>query len=224
LLGYEPDLAGWVEQHEAVEKTTRRVRLHGLQAGTLGELEQTGERPADDRGPGTGMVRGHLRAYVSRAVRLAAAGETLAGSSEVLEAAFGKLKAKAGAGGQRELTGLTLALDAIVDQPDEEEVRRALDAVPRKKADRMIARLVGRTLSWFRKRFSRAVASGPSPGPGDRSRRGPDSIARPARTGDWPRVVRGVRATRPAVRSRSTPDQVVVAGPSVRGRRRVPGR
>jgi hypothetical protein len=73
LLGYEPDLVRWVEQYEGVEKTTRRVRLHGLQAGTLGELEQ--DRGAASGRPGTGMVRWHLRAYVSRAVRLAAAGE-----------------------------------------------------------------------------------------------------------------------------------------------------
>jgi hypothetical protein len=151
LLDYEADLAGWAEQYEVVDKAIRRVRLHGLHAGTLAELEQDWG-PASER-PGIGMVRGHLRAYVSRTVRQAATGETLAGSSEVLEAAFGKLKAKAGAGGQRELTGLALALGAIVGQAGEEEVRQALDAVPQKKADGMITRLLGRTLSWFRKQL-----------------------------------------------------------------------
>jgi hypothetical protein len=151
LLDYQTDLAGWVEQYEVVEKTIRRVRLHGLHSGTLAELEQDwGDVSAR---PGTQMARGHMRAYVSRSVRQAAAGETLAGSSEVLEAAFGKFKAKAGAGGQCELTGLALALGAIVGQPGEEEVRQALDAVPQKKAEGMIARLLGSTLSWFRKQF-----------------------------------------------------------------------
>src|SRR5262245_59724398 len=51
--------------------------------------------------------------------------------------------------------------------------------------------------------------------PGDRSARGPDPIGRPARTGDGPQAVRGVRATRSAAPSRSILEQVVGAAPSV---------
>jgi len=148
LLEYEEDLAGWLEQYDLVEKTIRHLRLHGLKAGTLAELEQAwgGESVRT----ATKMVRGHMRAYVSKNVRQAQEGETLAASSEVLEAAFGKLKAKAGESGKGELTGMALALGTILGKHDEEEVRRALDAVPQKKAEGIIARLLGPTLCWLR--------------------------------------------------------------------------
>ena len=35
LLEYEGDLAGWLEQYDVVHKTIKRVRLFGLNAGTL---------------------------------------------------------------------------------------------------------------------------------------------------------------------------------------------
>ena len=60
LLEYEEDLAGWLEQYDMVEKTTKRVRLHGLNAGTLEALEK--EWGAESERPGTKMVRGHMRA------------------------------------------------------------------------------------------------------------------------------------------------------------------
>src|SRR5262245_10101835 len=68
------------------------------------------------------------------------------------------------------------------------------------------------------------AGAGRRPAPGDQSRRGPDSIERPARTVAVPRVVRGARTTRSAAPARAILDQEVVAKPSVRERRRVPGR
>ncbi len=148
LLEYAADLAGWLEQYDVVEKTIQRVRLHGLHAGTPAELEQ--DWGVLSAGTGTQMVRGHMRAYVAKNVRQACAGETLAGSSEVLESAFGKWKAKTGKSGQGELTGMALALGAILGPHDEEEVRQALENVPQKKAEGVITRLVGPTLRWLR--------------------------------------------------------------------------
>jgi hypothetical protein len=148
LLEYQEDLAGWLEQYDVVEKTIQRVRLHGLQAGTAAELEKAWGVLSERTG--TKMVRGHMRAYVSKNLRQAQPGETLAGSSEVLEAAFGKLKAKAGDSGQGELTGIALSLGAILGNHAEEEVRQALDTVPQKKAEGLIARLLGPTLRWLR--------------------------------------------------------------------------
>jgi hypothetical protein len=148
LLEHEEDLARWQEQYDLVETTIKRVRLHGLNTGTLAELEK--EWGAESERPGTKMVRGHMKAYVSKNVRQAKEGETLAGSSEVLESAFGKLKTKAGASGKGELTGMAMSLGAILGKHDEQEVRQALDAVPQKKAEGMISRLFGPTLCWLR--------------------------------------------------------------------------
>jgi hypothetical protein len=148
LLDYEEDLAGWLEQYDWVDKTIKRVRLHGLNTETLTELEKAWG--AESERPGTKMVRGHMRAYVSKNVRQAEKGETLVGSSEVLESAFGKLKAKAGESGKGELTGMAMSLGAILGSHDAEQVRQALDAVPQKKAEGMISRLLGPTLCWLR--------------------------------------------------------------------------
>jgi hypothetical protein len=147
LLAYEEDLAGWLEQYDLVQKAIGRVRLHGLNAGTLASLEQ--EWGAEGERLGSKMVRGHLRAYLSKNVRQAREGETLVGSSEVLESAFGKLKAKLG-GGKAELSGMSLALGAMLGKHDEGGMREALDAVPEKKAMGMAARLFGRSLCWLR--------------------------------------------------------------------------
>src|SRR5947209_6973898 len=89
LLAYEADLAGWLEQYDLVEKTIQRVRLHGLNAGTLAELEH--EWGAESERPGTKMVRGSMRAYVSKNVRQAGEGEPVAGRSERVAAAYGRL-------------------------------------------------------------------------------------------------------------------------------------
>jgi hypothetical protein len=151
LLEYEEDLAGWLEQYDVVEKTIKRVRLHGLNEQTREELEK--EWGVVSQRTGTQMVRGHMRAYVSKNVRQVQPGETLAGSSEVLESAFGKLKAKAGESGKGELTAIAMSLGAILGKHDEEEVRQALDAVPQKKADGMISRLLGPTLCWLRQQL-----------------------------------------------------------------------
>jgi hypothetical protein len=148
LLEYQEDLAGWLEQYDVVDKTIRRVRLHGLNAGTLAELEQ--EWGVLSERTGAQMVRGHMRAYVSKNVRQARPGETLAASSEVLESAFGKLKAKAGESGKGELTAMAMSLGAILGKHDEADVRQALECVPQKKADGMISRLFGPTLRWLR--------------------------------------------------------------------------
>jgi hypothetical protein len=148
LLEYEEDLVRWLEQYDLVEKTIKQVRLHGLNAGTLAEVEKAWG-PESER-PGTKMVRGHMRAYVSKNVRQAAEGETLAGSSEVLESAFGKLKAKVGESGKGELTAMAMSLGAMLGKHEEAEVRQALEAVPEKKAEGMISRLLGPTLCWLR--------------------------------------------------------------------------
>ena len=151
LLEYEEDLAGWLEQYGVVHKTIARVRLHGLNEGTLEALEK--EWGVLSERKGTQMVRGHMRAYVSKNVRQIEPGETLVGSSEVLESAFGKLKAKVGDSGKGEVTGLAMALGAILGCHDEDEVRQALHSVPQKKAEGTIARLLGPTLRWLRQKF-----------------------------------------------------------------------
>lgn len=150
LLEYEEDLARWLAQYDLVEKTIKQVRLHGVNGTTLENLEKEWGPESADADTGTRMVRGYLRVYVRKAERQLKEGETLAGSSEILESAFGKLKAKAGESGKGELTGMAMALGAILGKHDEEAVREGLENVPQKKADGMIHRLLGSTVRWLR--------------------------------------------------------------------------
>jgi hypothetical protein len=148
LKEYEEDLARWLGQYDLVEKTIKRVRLHGVNSQTEEKLEQEWG-PESEEG-GMKMVRGFLRVYVRKVERQTKEGETLAGSSEILESAFGKLRAKAGESGKGELTGIAMSLGAILGKHDQEDIRRGLDAVPQKKADGLISRLLGPTVRWLR--------------------------------------------------------------------------
>jgi hypothetical protein len=162
MLEYEQQLRGWNEEYEMVQKTIRQVRVQGLSEGTLAELEkQWGEESERE---GTRMVRGHLRAYVRRQVRGLGAKEKMVGSSEVLESAFGKLKAKLGECQGGELTALTVTLGAMLGKQEEEQVRQALESVPEKKAEGMIERLLGKSLSWLRRQLFGSDKSGPVSG------------------------------------------------------------
>ena len=97
------------------------------------------------------MVRGHMRAYVAKNVRQAEEGETLAGSSEVLESALRQVEGQGGGEQQRRTDrAWRWRRAAILGKHEEGEVRQALDAVPEKKAEGMISRLLGPTLVWLR--------------------------------------------------------------------------
>ena len=97
------------------------------------------------------MVAGHLRVYARRYASQAREGETLVGSTEVLESSFGKLKRLQGDASADGFTGLVLALGAVTGDADEAEVREALDAVPTKEAEGWVKRTLGATLRWLRR-------------------------------------------------------------------------
>lgn len=151
LRDYDDALPGWLEEHRLVQTTIERVRRHGLNAGTLPALEQTWG--ALTPRTGTQMVAGHMRAYARKYGGSAAPGETLVGSTEVLEASFGKLKRLEGDTARGGFTGLVLALGALTGPADEETVRQALDEVPKKEAEHWVQRTLGTTLTWLRRQI-----------------------------------------------------------------------
>jgi hypothetical protein len=151
LLNYGEVLAGWLEEHRLVQTTIERVRRHGVDANTLTEVENAwGELSTR---PGTAMVAGHMRVYARRYGKRAADGQTLVGSSEVLESSFGKLKRLEGDASGGGFTGMVLALGAILGNPCEAEVRQALDAVPKKEVAAWIRRVLGPTTHVLRRQL-----------------------------------------------------------------------
>jgi hypothetical protein len=151
LEEYRGALTGWLEEHRVVQTTIERVRRHGLNAGTLAALEESWGELSER--PGTKMVAGHMRAYARKYGAQAREGETLVGSTEVLESSFGKLKRLQGDASAGGFTGLVLALGALVGPADEAQVRQALDAVPTKEAEGWVKRTLGATLHWLRRRI-----------------------------------------------------------------------
>jgi hypothetical protein len=76
----------------------------------------------------------------------AKAGERLVGSSEVIESIFGKWKRMEGEHARRGMTGLVLALGAMVSHTTADVLREALERVPTKTV-----------LTWCREKLGKTV-------------------------------------------------------------------
>jgi hypothetical protein len=76
----------------------------------------------------------------------AKAGERLVGSSEVSESIFGKWKRREGEQARSGLTGLVLALGALVAPTTPEVIKQALESVPTKTV-----------LAWCREKLGKTV-------------------------------------------------------------------
>ena len=156
LLDYQRDLAVWQREHGLVQTTIEWLRVHGLHAQSLAELEKSWGRIS---GPNsTRRIAQDLRAYVTRhkpkdeAVRFVA-------SSEVLESAFGKLKRLERDQSGDGLTGLVLALGAMMGTMSQEDIRQAMEATPEKKAKNWVKGKLGQTMQWLRRQFFRETQS-----------------------------------------------------------------
>jgi hypothetical protein len=99
------------------------------------------------------MVAGYMRVYARKGARQAREGETLVGSTDVLESSFGKLKRLEGDASRGGFTGTVLALGAIPGETDEVTVRTAMEEVPEKKAEGWIKRTLGPTMGWMRRQI-----------------------------------------------------------------------
>ena len=75
------------------------------------------------------------------------------GSTEILESAFGKQKRIGSDQSESGLTGLSLALGAMLGGVDEATLRAGLEAVPEKESTGWFNRTFGRTVQWLRRQF-----------------------------------------------------------------------
>jgi hypothetical protein len=152
LLDYQADLAIWQREHGLVKTTIELLRVHGLHAESLAELEKSwGPISGPDS---TCEIAQSLRDYVTRHQSTDGTKRFVA-SSEVLESAFGKLKRLERDQSGDGLTGLVLALGAMMGTMSEEEIRQALEATPEKKAKHWVKTKLGQTMQWLRRQFFR---------------------------------------------------------------------
>ena len=147
---FRADLAEWKPILELVEKTETYVRTQGFFPGcdqSLRALLRLSPKPTER----TIRMRWSLIEYVLDESLKAQPGECLLGSSEVIESVFGKFKYM-----QREhekgcLTGMVLAIPAMVSQTTQEGVLRALEAVPVQKVRTWMKEMFGKSARVKRK-------------------------------------------------------------------------
>lgn len=151
LRDYREALTGWTSQQAVAEAAVRHVRTHGVGQDTATALE--GAWSQVEWTPGARDVAARLRTAVRTEGAQAKPGESLVGSTEVLESTFGTLKRLEGSYAGDGFTGLSLALGAILGNRSEEQVREALEAVPKKEAEGWVKRLLGTTVQMFRRVF-----------------------------------------------------------------------
>lgn len=154
-------LAVWEQEHRLVLTTIAVVRVQGLHAGTLPQLEQAWG--ALGTHPSTVRIAERLRAYV-RQHQPVQADERFVASTEILESSFGKLKRIEGDQSKDGLTGLVLVLGALVGTCQEADLQEALEATPEKKVDNWVSRVLGPSMQWFRRQFFRETKSVPKSG------------------------------------------------------------
>lgn len=151
LRDYRAALAGWTSEQAVAAAAVRHVGTHGVNRETVQGLEAAWSDV--EWTPGARDVAARLRTAVVAEGAQAKPGETLVGSTEVLESTFGKLKRLEGSYAGDGFTGLSLALGAILGERTEQQVREALEAVPQKEAVGWVRRLLGPTVQMLRRVF-----------------------------------------------------------------------
>jgi hypothetical protein len=144
LFQFRKDLTEWNEILKLVEKTETFVRTNGLFRGCDQELREL-LRLSPKATERTFKTRWSLIEYVLDASLKAKPGECLLGSSEVIESVFGKFKYMQAEHTKGSLTGMVLAIPAMVSKTTEAVVQRALETVP-----------VHKVRTWIKEKFGKS--------------------------------------------------------------------
>jgi hypothetical protein len=141
---YRREVEQWRQVVEVGTLTEQFVKTHGLSAGGAQQLQarlaEAGPLPR------TQQLCAEFVQFVTEEVAKAKAGERLVGSSEVIESSFGKGKRVEGEQARSGLTGLVLALGAIVAPTTADGITPALPTVPTKTV-----------LTWGREQLGKTV-------------------------------------------------------------------
>jgi hypothetical protein len=144
LEGYREALNGWGELLAVAETAEKHVREHGV--SRMGHLVLRHQLPRELKTERGRRVWEELVEHIRQEGAKAQEGERLLGSSEVIESVFGKFKWLERTQAQSGLTGLLLALPAIVSKTTKEVVGACLNTVPTKTV-----------VAWCRKKIGLSV-------------------------------------------------------------------
>lgn len=146
---YRQELEQWRQWIEVGMLTEQFVKTHGLSAGGAPQLQHRLAKAGPL--PRTQQLCAELIQFVREEGAKAKAGERLVGSSEVIESIFGKWKRLEGEHPRSGLTGLVLALGAIVSQTTADVIKEALQSVPTKTVLTWCREKLGKTLQATRR-------------------------------------------------------------------------
>ena len=141
---YRHEIEPWRQWVEVGTITEQFVKTHGLAAGGGRQLEH--QLAAAGTLPRTQQLGAEFIQFVTEEEAKAKAGERLVGRSEVIESIFGKWKRLEGEQARSGLTGLVLALGALVAPTTAEVITQALTTVPTKTV-----------LTWCRDKLGKPV-------------------------------------------------------------------
>jgi len=141
---YRHEIEQWRQWVEVGTITEQFVKTHGVAAGGAQQLQH--RLAAAGPLPRTQHLCAEFVQFVTEEEAKAKAEERLVGSSEVIESIFGKWKRLEGDQARSGLTGLVLALGALVAPTTAEVIKQALTTVPTKTV-----------LSWWRDKLGKTV-------------------------------------------------------------------
>jgi hypothetical protein len=145
LRDYREAVERWCQWHEAIQVVVRHVRRCGITENSVGTLQ--GKFAAMKLSP---LGRNAADAMVAFVAEQASAcwpdGKRLIGSTEILESIFGEMKTLEGQQSESGMTGLMLAVGALISTWSDEEIQRALEATTWKAVDVWIEEHVGLTV------------------------------------------------------------------------------
>jgi hypothetical protein len=146
---YRQELEQWGQLVEVGTIVEQFVKTHGVSATSAQQLPQ--RLAAAGTLPRTQSLGAEFLQFVTAEGAKAKAGERLVGSSEVIESIFGKWKRLEGEHPRSGLTGLVLALGAIVSHTTADVIREALESVPTKTVLTWCREKLGKTLQATRR-------------------------------------------------------------------------
>lgn len=141
---YRRELEQWRQFVEVSTLTEQLVKTQGISGHSAQYLQP--QLAAAGTLPRTQQLCTEFLQFVREEGAKAKAGERLVGSSEVIESIFGKWKRLEGEQARSGLTGLVLALAAIVAPTTPEVIKQALESVPTKTV-----------LAWCRDKLGKTV-------------------------------------------------------------------
>ena len=141
---YRQEIEQWRQWVEVGTITEQFMKTHGVAAGGAQQLQH--RLAAAGTWPRTQQLGAEFVQFVREEEAKADAGERLGGSSEVIESIFGKWKRLEGEQARSGLTGLVLALGALVAPITAGVLTQALTTVPTKTV-----------LTWCREKLGKTV-------------------------------------------------------------------